>query len=166
MWAYEKTGVIPDLIAFGKKTQVCGVMSTRRIDEVEGNVFHVSSRINSTWGGNLVDMVRCARYLQIIQEDGLVENAASVGAYLKDGLQELATEFPAVTNVRGEGLLLALDLPDGETRGKVWQQCWDQGLAVLVCGPRSLRFRPPLVFSEAQASSLLTTLREALRDAV
>jgi len=166
MWAYEKTGVTPDLIAFGKKTQVCGVMSTRRIDEVEGNVFHVSSRINSTWGGNLVDMVRCARYLQIIQEDGLVENAASVGAYLKAGLQELANEFPAVTNVRGEGLLLALDLPDGETRGKVWQQCWDQGLAVLVCGPCSLRFRPPLVFSEEQAASLLTTLRGALRDTV
>ncbi len=162
MWGYEHTGVTPDLIAFGKKTQVCGVMSTRRIDSVEKNVFHVSSRINSTWGGNLVDMVRCARYLQIIDEDGLVENAARVGARLHAGLQELAIDFPAVTNVRGLGLFLAVDLPDGDHRGKVQRGCWERGLAVLVCGTRSLRFRPPLVFTEAEADRTLATLREVL----
>ncbi len=164
MWAYEHTGITPDLIAFGKKTQVCGVMSTRRIDEVEKNVFHVSSRINSTWGGNLVDMVRCARYLQIIDEDGLVENAARVGALLKEGLHALAKDFPVVTNVRGEGLLIAMDLPDGELRGKVKQGCWDRGLAVLVCGPRSIRFRPPLVFTEDEARRTLSVLREVLEE--
>jgi L-lysine 6-transaminase len=163
MWAYEQTGVTPDLIAFGKKTQVCGVMSTRRIDEVEKNVFRVSSRINSTWGGNLVDMVRCARYLQIIHEDGLVDAARRVGGVLKEGLANLSREFPAVTNVRGQGLLLALDLPDGTVRGRVWQECWNRGLAVLICGPRSLRLRPPLVFTEKQADSALATLREALQ---
>ena len=138
-------------------------MSTRRVDEVEKNVFHVSSRINSTWGGNLVDMVRCARYLQIIHEDELVANAARVGAVLKEGLEELAADFPAVTNVRGKGLLLAVDLPDGDTRAPgAAQACWDRGLAVLACGPRSLRFRPPLVFTEAEASRALDVLRKVL----
>ena len=164
MWAYEQTGVTPDLISFGKKTQVCGVMSTRRIDEVETNVFRVSSRINSTWGGNLVDMVRCARYLEIIHEDGLVENAARVGALLKDGLEALAADFDGVTNVRGKGLLVAMDLPDGDVRGQVWQACWDRGLAVLSCGPRSIRLRPSLVFSEQQARQVLGTLREVLEE--
>ena len=164
MWAYEQTGVTPDIIAFGKKTQVCGIMSTRRVDEVEKNVFHVSSRINSTWGGNLVDMVRAARYLQIIQEDDLVASAARVGAILKEGLEGLAADFPVVTNVRGQGLLLALDLPDGDTRAKVRQTCWDRGLAALACGPRSLRFRPPLVFSEAEARQALETLRGVLAE--
>ena len=162
LWAYEHTGVTPDIIAFGKKTQVCGIMSTRRVDEVEKNVFKVSSRINSTWGGNLVDMVRCARYLQIIDEDGLVENAARVGAALKKGLQELAAKLPVITNVRGVGLLLALDLPDGDTRARVRQACWDRGLAVLACGPRSIRFRPPLVFSAAEAGKALAVLEEVL----
>jgi L-lysine 6-transaminase len=162
MWAYEHFGATPDIIAFGKKTQVCGVMSTRRVDDVKDNVFHVSSRINSTWGGNLVDMVRCARYLQIIQEDGLVENAARVGAMFKEGLEELQADLPAVTNVRGLGLVLAFDLPDGATRDKVRQDCWDRGFASLPCGPRSLRFRPPLVFSEAEAKQSLATLREVL----
>src|SRR5687767_6462027 len=57
MWAYQQLGVTPDIVAFGKKTQVCGIMSTARIDDIETNVFRVSSRINSTWGGNLADMV-------------------------------------------------------------------------------------------------------------
>ncbi len=162
MWAYEQLGAVPDIIAFGKKTQVCGIMSTRRIDEVEKNVFRVSSRINSTWGGNLVDMVRCARYLQIMSEDNLLENAARVGAVFKAGLETVQAEFPMVSNVRGLGLLLAFDLPDTATRNAVRQRCWDLGLASLPCGPRSLRFRPPLVFSEAEAAKSLDVLREVL----
>ena len=164
MWAYEQTGVTPDLIAFGKKTQVCGVMSTRRIDEVKTNVFHVSSRINSTWGGNLADMVRCVRYLEIIHEDDLVANAARVGALLEEGLEGLAADFDKVTNVRGMGLFVAMDLPDGDLRGQVWQGCWDRGLAVLSCGLSSIRLRPPLVFSEEQAGQVLGTLREVLEE--
>lgn len=162
MWAYEQMGVTPDILCFGKKTQVCGIMSTRRIDDVEKNVFHVSSRLNSTWGGNLADMVRAARYLQIIHEDKLVESAARVGAVLKEGLEKLAADFPVVSNVRGRGLLLALDLPDADRRARVRQECWERGLAVLACGPRSIRFRPPLVFTEADAGKALGVLREAL----
>lgn len=162
MWAYQQLGVTPDIIAFGKKTQVCGMMSTRRIDQVERNVFHVSSRINSTWGGNLVDMVRCARYLQIIEEDGLVENAATVGAVFKRGLEELQDEFSMVTNVRGRGLMLAFDLPDSETRSKLHRNLWEAGLAALVCGPKSIRFRPSLIFSEADVDRALGILREVL----
>ncbi|MEJ2205677.1 MAG: L-lysine 6-transaminase [Gemmatimonadota bacterium] len=164
MWAFEQMGMTPDLIAFGKKTQVCGVMSTRRIDEVEGNVFHVSSRINSTWGGNLVDMVRCARYLQIVQEDGLVENAARVGALLKDGLEDLAGEYDAISNIRGRGLFVAMDLPDGAARGRLVQGCWNRGLAVLSSGSRSVRFRPPLIFSEDDVHRVLGVLRDVFAE--
>ncbi|HSW29925.1 MAG TPA: L-lysine 6-transaminase [Longimicrobiales bacterium] len=163
MWAYEHTGVTPDLIAFGKKTQVCGMLSTSRIDEVPTNVFTVSGRINSTWGGNLVDMVRAAQYLRIIHDEGLVENAARVGERLQAGLAALAEEFPMVTNVRGKGLLCAIDLPDADTRSKVRQGCWDRGLAVLVCGSRSVRFRPPLVFTKKEADRTVSTLRKVLK---
>lgn len=164
MWAFQQLGMAPDIVAFGKKTQVCGIMSTRRIDEVEKNVFHVSSRINSTWGGNLVDMVRCARYLQIMREDGLVESAARVGCVFKGGLERLQAEFPIISNVRGRGLLLAFDLPDKATRDGLRQRCWEEGLATLPCGPRSLRFRPPLVFSEAEVERSLAILRNVLAD--
>lgn len=162
MWAFQQLGVTPDLVAFGKKSQVCGIMSTNRVDSVERNVFHVSSRINSTWGGNLVDMVRCARMLEIMVEDNLVANAAHVGGAFLEGLQGLACDIPDVTNPRGRGLMLAFDLPDGDARERLRLALWQAGLASLPCGPRSLRFRPPLIFSEADVERALAALRREL----
>jgi L-lysine 6-transaminase len=165
MWAFQALGVTPDLVAFGKKTQVCGVLSTRRIDEIEQNVFHVSSRINSTWGGNLVDMIRCARYLEIIRDEDLVANAARVGEYFRQRLVELEEEFAGIVdNARGRGMFLAFDLPDGSMRNDLRTRCWNAGLATLTCGPRSLRFRPALVFSEDDVDRSLVILRAALRE--
>ncbi len=162
MWAFQQLGVVPDIVAFGKKTQVCGIMSTDRIDEVEDNVFKVSGRINSTWGGNLVDMVRCAWYLRIIEEEDLVGNAARVGGMFKDELGKLQEEFPVVSNVRGRGLVIAFDLPDGDSRDEFRGQCWEAGFATLACGDRTVRFRPPLVFAEADVNQAMNTMRTVL----
>jgi len=164
MWAFQALGVTPDIVAFGKKTQVCGIMSTTRVDDVEKNVFHRSSRINSTWGGNLVDMVRSARYLRIIEAEGLVQNAADVGEIFQRGLLELQNEFEVITNVRGRGLMLAFDLPDQPQRRALRMRCWDLGLATLSCGPRSIRFRPCLTFSEEDVERALELLRQALAE--
>jgi L-lysine 6-transaminase len=166
MWACQHFGVTPDIIAFGKKTQVCGIMCTARIDDIETNVFRVSSRLNSTWGGNLADMVRGARYLQIMREDGLVRHAAEVGTYFKDCLHGLRDDFETVSNVRGLGLILALDLPDAGTRDAVRTGCWDRGLAALACGTRSLRFRPPLIFSRDNVDNAVGILRRVLDEVV
>ncbi len=163
MWAFEQLGMVPDIVAFGKKSQVCGVMVGPRINEVEKNVFRVSSRINSTWGGNLVDMVRCARYLEIIEEEELVESSARVGETFLGLLHGVQAEFPeTVSNARGRGLLLAFDLPDTATRSAVRQKCWGEGLATLACGPRSLRFRPSLIFSDDDAERAVDILRQVL----
>ncbi len=143
-WAYQGLGVTPDVIAFGKKTQVCGILAGPRVDEVEDNVFVKSSRINSTWGGGLVDMVRFDRILEVIEEDSLVENAAATGVHLLTQLQGLAGQHAAVTNPRGRGLMCAFDLPDAETRNAVVDRIYDEGAIVLGCGARSIRFRPAL----------------------
>src|ERR1700712_4527420 len=117
-WAYQQLGVRPDIVAFGKKTQVCGVMAGGRVDEIADNVFRVSSRINSTWGGNLVDMVRSRRILETIEAEGLFERSAELGSYLLGRLDELALEFPTtVLDVRGRGLMRAFTLPSAAERG-------------------------------------------------
>ena len=162
MWAFQQLGVTPDIVAFGKKTQVCGIMSTRRIDDVPDNVFHVSSRINSTWGGNLVDMVRSAKFLEIIRDENLVDNAARVGAYLLDQLAEVQAQYPRIHNLRGRGLMIAFDLPSEADRDELRAQLWDAGLATLACGDRSVRFRPPLNFTEQDASAAVAILRRVL----
>src|SRR3954449_9197668 len=103
-WAYQQLGVAPDVVAFGKKAQVCGIMAGRRVDEVPDNVFAVSSRINSTWGGNLTDMVRARRILEVIEAEALADRAGFVGAHLLHELRTLAAKHAAMTEVRGRGL--------------------------------------------------------------
>ncbi len=161
MWACEHFGVEPDIIAFGKKMQVCGIMAGPRIDEVP-NVFTVPSRINSTWGGNLADMVRATQYLRIIEEENLVEKAARTGAFLLEGLHGLAKRYPIVSAVRGRGLMCAFDLPDDKTRNAVRTACQERNLLVLACGDRSLRFRPVLDVDESELESGLKLLGESL----
>jgi L-lysine 6-transaminase len=161
-WAHQHAGVQPDLMAFGKKMQVCGMLAGPRIDEEPDNVFKVSSRVNSTWGGNLVDMVRCQRYLVIIEEDGLVENAATVGAHLLAGLEALQKGRPAVfSNARGVGLMCAIDFPDGSARDKAADEAYEMGMMLLGCGQRSVRFRPPLDVTAAEIDEALGILDAA-----
>jgi len=163
MWAHQHADVRPDLLAFGKKTQVCGVMAGGHIDDEPENVFKTSSRINSTWGGNLVDMVRCQRFLEIIEEDGLVENAATVGARLLAGLETLQAAQPGlVSNARGKGLMCAIDLPDGATRDALAEAMYQNGAIILGCGVRSLRLRPPLDITAAEVDEALELIRRSL----
>jgi L-lysine 6-transaminase len=163
-WAFEHLGVVPDLLAFGKKMQVCGVLAGRRLDEVERNVFVEPSRINSTWGGNLTDMVRATRVLQIIEEEDLVGNAREMGAFLLGELEALARDFPgSVTNPRGRGLLCAFDLPSGAVRDAVKKAAYERGLLILPCGTQSLRFRPSLTITQSELGCGLAVLREALQ---
>ena len=162
MWCWQQFPAEPDLFCFGKKTQVCGFASNGRIDDVE-NVFRISSRINSTWGGNLVDMVRSARYLEIIEEERLVENARVVGDHLVSRLREMAGELPGVvSNVRGRGLLAALDLPDKETRDRALAACLENGLIALASGVSAIRVRPPLNLSREEADEGVRKLRRAI----
>jgi L-lysine 6-transaminase len=164
MWAFEHFDVMPDLIAFGKKMQICGFMSTGRIDEVD-SVFKIPSRINSTWGGNLVDMARSQRYLEIIAEENLVENSRLRGHYLVENLEELQRDFPKlITQARGRGLMCAFDLPSADLRAKFLDDCFDRKLIVLPCGTSSVRFRPSLTVTDAEIETGIGIIRKVLAD--
>jgi L-lysine 6-transaminase len=165
MWAHEHFGLQPDALAFGKKTQVCGCMVGPKVDEEPQNVFRVSSRINSTWGGGLTDMVRSARFLEIIEQDALVENTRRVGAHLLEGLRGVERELGGLmTNARGRGLMIAFDLPDTEARNRAQDLLLANGLLLLTCGPRSIRFRPPLTLTPAEADAGLEIVRKSLKE--
>jgi L-lysine 6-transaminase len=158
-WCCEHFGVKPDLMAFGKKVQVCGVMAGPRLDEVQDNAFRLPSRLNSTWGGNFTDMVRSTHYLRIIEEENLVANAGKVGAYFLKSLQELQREEPIVTAVRGRGLFLAFDLPDAKTRDEFWKGLFDGGVLALKSGEQAIRFRPALDISVEVVDEAMKLLR-------
>ncbi|MFV1948768.1 MAG: L-lysine 6-transaminase [Anaerolineales bacterium] len=163
MWAYEHYGVVPDIIVFGKKTHVCGIIAGKRVDEVKDNVFVESSRINSTFGGNLVDMVRCTRILEIIEEENLIENAARGGEKMLGGLQAIAEESRGVVNnVRGKGLMIAFDLPDPEKRDSMIDKMFDNGLLGMKSGDRSIRFRGMLDTPEETIEKALEIVAQSI----
>ena len=162
-WCCEHFDVLPDLLAFGKKAQVCGVMAGPRLDEVKDNAFRLSSRLNSTWGGNFTDMVRSTHYLRIVEEEHLVENAAKVGAYFLDRLRDLQLEEPAISAARGRGLFLAFDLPDPKTREQFWKGFFDLGVLTLRSGENSIRFRPALDLTVEVVDEAMELMRKFCR---
>jgi L-lysine 6-transaminase len=162
-WCCEHFDVVPDLMSFGKKAQVCGVMAGPRIDEVKDNAFRLPSRLNSTWGGNFTDMVRSTHYLRIVEEEHLVENAANVGAYFLDQLRDLQREEPLISAARGRGLFLAFDLPDPETREEFWHGFFDLGVLTLRSGENSIRFRPALDITAGVIDEAMDLMRKFYR---
>ncbi len=155
--------VKPDIIAFGKKAQVCGIMVSDRIDDIKDNVFKVSSRINSTWGADLTDMVRSKFILDVIKNENLVDNARKVGDHLKYQLELIQNEFPKlINNVRGLGLMCSFDLPTAELRNQFRETCYNEKLMILGCGEKSIRFRPPLNITESEIDKGLTIIRKVL----
>ena len=166
MWAHQHYGddCQPDIISFGKKTQVCGIFASNRLNEVEGHVFEESSRLNSTWGGNLVDMVRFTIYLEIIERENLLDQVKENGAYLKLGLESLQKNYPeTVFNVRNRGLFGAFDLKSGEERDKSIELIAKEGAIMLGCGTKSIRFRPHLNISRSEIDQGIDMINRALK---
>jgi L-lysine 6-transaminase len=164
MWAHEYF-VKPDLMSFGKKTHICGFMAGTRIDDILDNVFKKGSRINSTFGGNLVDMVRSKRIFEIIHEDNLVENARVQGEYLLNQLNDLTQEFPKITsNPRGRGLMCAFDLDTAQNRNQLIDKAYEEGLILIGCGDRAIRFRTPLTIKKEELNEGLGIIKNALKE--
>ena len=157
-WAYEHFGVEPDIMCFGKKVQVCGICAGDRIDEVKKNVFTEPSRINSTWGGNIVDMVRSTMQMEIIEDEDLVSNAYHVGEYF---LQKLKSFHGKATNIRGKGLMLSFDLSTPEERDAFLKRL-EKNMLALPCGQKSVRFRPHLTFSKLDVDEAISFITKAI----
>lgn len=163
MWAYNHfSDFRPDIVVFGKKFQVCGLMASDRLNQVD-SVFKVSSRINSTFGGNLVDMVRCSRYLEVVNEEGLIENAAVVGEYLRTQLEAMQNDYASMSNVRGRGLMLAFDCPDKDFRNRLIDELFKHQMLILASGEKSIRFRPGLVMNRSDADKGLEILSHCIQ---
>ncbi len=163
-WAYQQLDLSPDIVAFAKKAQLGGIMAGGRVDEVADNVFTVSGRINSTWGGGLVDMVRSRRLLEIIERDDLIAQAGPKGERLVARLNEIAAKHPTLlSNVRGRGLMVAFDLPDSRTRGDVLTRLRDdEHVVALPSGERSIRFRPALSVTDEELAMAAAALGRVL----
>ena len=167
MWAAEHFGVVPDILAVAKGI-ASGMPLGATVARADLMTWPPGAHA-STFGGN---PVCCAAALATIAllEEGLVENAARMGAHLMDRMREWPARFPQVGEVRGVGLMIGIELVrDRETRQKapelrdrVLRQAFERGLLVLGAGDSAIRLSPPLVISRDQCDFAMDTLEECL----
>ena len=165
MWCYQHFDFEPDILCFGKKTQVCGIMVGKKVDEIKENVFAVSSRLNSTWGGNLIDMVRCQKYLEVIHKENLIKNTIIQGKRLVERLLEIQEKYPdKITNARGKGLMCAFDCRTSQKRDELKNKLYSNDLIILGCGEKTIRFRPPLIIKSEEIDESTDILDKTLKN--
>src|SRR5690606_22363842 len=153
----------PDIVAFGKKAEVGGILANRaKIDRVGKNVLQESSRINSAFGGNLVDMIRFKRILEVIDIENLVEKANEMGKYLMQQIDNLIAEYPYLCNARGKVLLCAFDFDTVENRDTFINKTMENKLLILGCGEKSVRFRPHLTVTIEDIGKTFDIIRKSL----
>jgi len=163
IWAYQHYDIIPDVLAFGKKAQVCGILANKeKFDQVEHHVFKESSRINSTFGGDFIDMLRFKLILEVIEQENLLANAAEKGTYLKSKLQKVMKDRPQLSNLRGEGLFVALDFDSADSRNEFIKRAYANKLIMLGCGEKSIRFRPHLNISKEDIDKTIMIIENSL----
>jgi 4-aminobutyrate aminotransferase len=159
MWACQHDGVEPDIMCIGKGLAsglpLAGIIARSEIMDWEPGGH------GSTFGGN---PVACAAALATIDlvESGLAANAAAIGDRLLSAMLAVQAEQPLLTQVRGRGLMIGLDLPDHDAAVELEQQCFRRGLLVLTCGERSVRLAPPLVVTAEQADVAVGIVADAL----
>ncbi len=168
MMAIEHWGVIPDIIALAKGIASgmplgATVSQTEVMDWVPGS--HAS-----TFGGNPISCQAALTTIALLEE-GLIQNAARMGAYLFEKLLELQKQFELIGEVRGKGLMIGIELVrDRETkekaieeRNRIIQICFEKGLLILGCGENTVRFIPPLIITQSEADTALAIFEEGLR---
>jgi 4-aminobutyrate aminotransferase len=170
MFAIEHWGVEPDIVCTAKALG-SGLPISAMISRQEVMDWPVGAH-GSTFGGNPVACAAAHATLDVIQQEGLMDNATRVGAHLLACLHELEEESRVIGDVRGLGLMVAVELvkdkgtkkPAKKEADAVAQACFRHGLLVLPCGPSSIRFSPPLVITEEQADTAFQIFAEALKE--
>jgi len=108
-------------------------------------------------------MVRFTKYLEVIEEENLVQNAEIVGKYLLEKLIELGNEFPnKIRNIRGRGLMCAIDFNSPQERDIFKNKCYDNGIVILGCGEQTIRFRPALNLTKEEVDEGLEIMKKVL----
>ena len=167
MWGFERHGVEPDIVTMGKPMgdgfPIGGVVTRPEILES----FCETTGYFNTFGGNPVAAAAGLAVLDVIEDEGLIENASRIGGYMRAGLKEIAGRHPSIGDVRGAGLFIGIEFslpgttdPDPATTGHVINELKERGVLISAAGAYGnvLKVRPPLCFSRDNADLFLETV--------
>jgi 4-aminobutyrate aminotransferase len=169
IWAFEHEGIVPDIIASAKGLGG-GMPIGAMIGRKELTTHWEPGSHGNTYGGNALACAASYEVLSLVEEQ-LAANAAKVGNYLMQGLEELQGRYEQIGDVRGRGLMIGVEfVKDRKTREparalahSVMEAAFKRGLLLLTCGASTIRFCPPLILTEAQVDEGLTIFEAALR---
>jgi 4-aminobutyrate aminotransferase len=162
MWAIEQEGVTPDIITAGKGI-ASGLPLGAMIAREDLMVWELGAH-GSTYGGSPVSCAAALATLDVIEEEGLMDNAAKIGDIFLEGLREIADRHRIITDVRGRALWIGLGFADHDQAAAVEQASFRKGLLVLGCGDDAIRISPALNFREDQAEAALEIFEEAVAE--
>lgn len=160
LFAHEHYGVTPDVMTVAKGL-AGGLPIGAVLASAEAARGFSPGDHGSTFGGNPVICAAALAVMMVLRDEQLIENAARVGAYFKDGLESLREETGAISEVRGMGLMLAVELKEDRAK-EITLSCLERGYVVNSIGEAILRFLPPLSISTREVDGLLEALREML----
>jgi 4-aminobutyrate aminotransferase len=160
MWAIEQEGIVPDIVTSGKGI-ASGLPLGAMMARSDLMAWELGSH-GSTYGGSPISCAAALATLDVIRDEGLIDNAKAVGDVFLSGLRDIASRHDIVTDVRGRALWIGVSLTDHETASRLEQVAFRKGLLVLGCGDQDLRISPPLLFREDQAQAALEILEEAV----
>lgn len=171
MMAIEHHGVTANCTSIGKALG-SGVAVAAQVLDAELD-FGTQGAHSNTFGGNGVAIAAALATIEVMEEERLVERAADLGGYFAMRLRELQDRFESIGDVRGKGLMLAVDFvvdrvsrrPDVEFRDRVLAGCFRHGLMLLPCGFSAIRFTPALVVDREQIDRAVEILDRSIREA-
>ena len=151
MWYWEHIGIEPDIVAFGKKTQVSGIMVKKKF----GTIFDNLNKLSVTFDGDLTDMIRCRQILKAYTKYNILSNVSKRGAELKAGLLKIKQ----LKNVRGEGLLVAFDFENHEQQVAFSKKAFENGLIFNRTRETTIRLRPNLNVSFDEVEKAVSIIK-------
>jgi len=158
LWFFEHLNIIPDIVVFGKKTQVSGLMAA---DKLSGIFDHENiPRLEVTWNSDTLDMIRSKYITRAFKELGVLENVVARGDQLFDQLSKL----DGISGLRSRGLIIGFDLKDTITRNKFMDTLYGKGMICNSTGERSIRLRPNLCVTSDDVSKACKLIEEAIED--
>jgi 4-aminobutyrate aminotransferase len=161
LFASEHFELQPDIVTLAKG--IASGMPLAALMAREGVMKWNDGGHGTTFGGNPVSVAAALATLDLL-EDSLCDNAAKVGAHFRERLRAALEGIPIVSDVRGLGLMIGVELTSHEAADAVSNRCWHKGLLVLECGKKAIRMSPPLVITEAQADEAVRLFAEACRE--
>jgi L-lysine 6-transaminase len=157
VWYFQHLDIVPDIVIFGKKTQLSGIMA----QEKYGEIFNPknSIRLEVTWDGDVADMVRCKYIMKAYEKNNILDNVNKQSKAIMGGLSDIEE----ILNLRNCGLIIGFDLPNSQKRDIVVDKLYKNGLICNKTGQKSVRFRPNLNVNEKEIDHALQIIKETIK---